>query len=102
MPMKTKQYKIVVYEMDAEGVTVTEIPAASYETVAVTPWDAAMQWGAQLEAEESRWPRISEICQTRHLGSPDSSRFCRRRRGWRGYSRARWRKSEDIRRGVQA
>jgi hypothetical protein len=53
MAMKTRQYRIVVYEIDAEGVTVTETPTASYSTEAVTPWDAAMAWGAKLEEEES-------------------------------------------------
>ena len=57
MPMKMKQYRIVVFEvdaeMDAEGVTVTETPTASYSIEAVTPWDAAMAWGSKLEEEES-------------------------------------------------
>jgi len=57
MPMKQKLYKIIAYEIDgeidAEGVTATMTRAASYVTEAVTPWDAAMAWGAKLEAEDA-------------------------------------------------
>ena len=49
-------YRIVVYEVDAaltaEGVSTTEIPTAQFTTEAMTPFDAAMQWGNRLEEEE--------------------------------------------------
>jgi hypothetical protein len=53
MTPKQNVYKIVVYEIDAEGVSTTEIPAAQFTTEAMTPWDSVLAWSAQLEEEES-------------------------------------------------